>query len=358
VLGPSAALIESIYAAIADDEVYDGLTRLVAHELNASSGWIQEHGGPSVLTIRSQYEFNEQIAVPYQAYFHSIDPWLKAAELAPPNRAMLCERYVAQAEFERSELWNDLCRPQDGAFHCCGIILTCPEGVSVFALHRRRGSPAFDGETEAYLDALAPHMARLARTRRRLSAAGERHRLPQAVLDEMSDALFVVNARGHVLFANAAAKALGGKESAPVRLAGGNLVCGRSRERQLLQAALDASARPGGVSTTFSVELDGGTWDISVDPLVESGAGAVVVVRDRLSHARARANALQSRHGLSEAETRLVAALAEGLSVERYAAVKGVRVSTVRSQLHCIFGKTGAVNQAALVGMTLQSPGR
>ena len=60
--------------------------------------------------------------------------------------------------------------------------------------------------------------------------------------------------------------------------------------------------------------------------------------RDR-NRAAAQPQALQQRFGLTEAESALASALADGEQLSAYAKRRGVRVQTVRNQLQSIFQK-------------------
>ena len=58
-------------------------------------------------------------------------------------------------------------------------------------------------------------------------------------------------------------------------------------------------------------------------------------------------------HGLTAAETALVAALANGATVTEFAAQRGVSIHTARNQLKAVFQKTGARRQTELLRFVL-----
>jgi DNA-binding CsgD family transcriptional regulator len=60
--------------------------------------------------------------------------------------------------------------------------------------------------------------------------------------------------------------------------------------------------------------------------------------------------------GLTPAEADLAVQLASGERLETLANSKGVRISTLRSQLRAVFGKTGADRQADLIGLLHRLP--
>ena len=356
---PSAALVESVYDAIADEEVYDHLAGWIAREAGAASGWFQERHGDS-LTLRSPFNFNDDIAKPYAEHFWRVDPWVKAVRSCASGAPMMCERYVSQAEYERSEMWNDLAGANGGIFHCCGVVVDVPGGKTFVALQRLRGQAAFDEETEAFLGALAPHLVRLAKTRWRLALKSARLKAPVEALEAVCDGLFLVSADGRVAWANAAGRAIIAEGQRLRQGPDGTLMPTSRPEAVRFAAAVRRAAGPRGGSDRWIWGGGDDAWSVAIDPValsIERQPLAWVSVRDVAAHARRAACAAAETHGLTVAETELTAALARGATPETYAGQRSVRISTVRSQLHAIFAKTGAATQAALVALVLQAPG-
>ncbi len=64
---------------------------------------------------------------------------------------------------------------------------------------------------------------------------------------------------------------------------------------------------------------------------------------------------LSATFDLTPAEARLAAKIVNGLTPEQAAQSLGVKISTVRSQLVAIYGKTGATGQADLVRLVLSA---
>jgi DNA-binding CsgD family transcriptional regulator len=62
---------------------------------------------------------------------------------------------------------------------------------------------------------------------------------------------------------------------------------------------------------------------------------------------------LRAEFGLTKAEARLALYLAAGVSLPSMAKAFDVKLTTIRSQLQQIFGKTGTTRQAELVALLL-----
>lgn len=85
---------------------------------------------------------------------------------------------------------------------------------------------------------------------------------------------------------------------------------------------------------------------------------AAVYLHDPGRRVEVAAADLGALFGLTDAETRVAADVARGMSPQDIAAEAGVSVETVRKQLKAIYQKTGMQRQAALAHLVLTSPAR
>jgi DNA-binding CsgD family transcriptional regulator len=230
------------------------------------------------------------------------------------------------------------------------------------ALEGERGAnePPTEPAVQHVLSLLAPHFAAARQVRKRLAEA-LRGRLALASLDRLAVAAFMLNRNGTVQHCNAWARKLLHEER-----------CCRLKEERLrfddpaLNAAFDAAlARATQLRPRSSLlpltcphrEV----YEITVLPLEpeEGAAASRSVTRALVTIARPRADArriaerMRRLYGLTDAEARVVAALALGGSVDEVAAAHGVRASTVRAQVRSIFDKTGVNRQTDLVRLAL-----
>jgi hypothetical protein len=80
------------------------------------------------------------------------------------------------------------------------------------------------------------------------------------------------------------------------------------------------------------------------------GRGALVILRDRMG-SREVAAALAANFRLTATEVDLAIALWKGILIAEYAAQRSVAMTTVRTQLKSLLGKTGARRQSDVVGI-------
>jgi len=197
------------------------------------------------------------------------------------------------------------------------------------------------------------------RTRWRAAEVAERARLPERVLDQHVDAVFCVDRRSALRYANETALALLEEPGPFVRWRGDGLQLRARADNARLQRALATHAgKP--VSAVFSLERTARLpLHITVDPYQPHDPAqplAVVVVRDAEVHSE-RVSAVAARlFGFTRAEAALARALVQGSSPDDYALARGVSIHTVRTQVRALLAKTGAARVAELVGRLLALP--
>ena len=106
---------------------------------------------------------------------------------------------------------------------------------------------------------------------------------------------------------------------------------------------------------TFAIESDAyGRHMVCIGPAGE--ARAFIQVRNIARYVHRKSQMAADQYGLTSAEQSLLRSLLEGFSLEQHAAGRDLRISTVRSQLSALLGKTGAKRQADLVSLVMTSP--
>lgn len=269
-----------------------------------------------------------------------------------------------------------LLAPDGGALDCLGL-----------GRHRDRGPVGADDVAVAR--ALAPHVQRAAAIGRLL----DEHRVAAgrlaAALDHLAAPVLLLGADARVLHANAAARDLL-TAGAPLGVRGGRLTSPDVGVVGAITAALGhivrgvdagppsmAGARPTGfgIPVRGSVSRDGGDAGVFALHLLPLGGspvrsaparGAVAALFVASPQARpGRADALVAAlYGLTPAETRVFALVADGRTPAEAADALGVAASTLRTHLLRVYTKLGVHRQsdlarvaAALTSAVAPAPG-
>jgi DNA-binding CsgD family transcriptional regulator len=236
-----------------------------------------------------------------------------------------------------------------------------------FRVSRHNSLPDFTREERARLQALAPHLRIAVSLFERLQFAGAEHGVFHATAQGLGLALVVLDRNRRVVSSNALAESLL-DEGEGLHRRGDKLVFSDPAHQKLLAGLLGEVPGREAVLTRFRVERPGrGDVVVTARPLelsaIHAGAGALALFLARPGpEARADPQSLKDLLGLTTAEARLAAILAEGVSLVEAAARLGIAHNTAKVQLRAVFAKTGVRRQAQLVALMgslgLGLPGR
>ena len=214
------------------------------------------------------------------------------------------------------------------------------------------------------IERLLPHIRQFVRVRQALANAKVLGVSLTRLLDNMRLGVVHLDRRGRIIEANDRARGILGRRDGLFDQGGflharvaaddatlqqllgralptlGSAVAGGSMRVQRLVDWLPLTLHVGPVS---SGELDFGGWPVF----------ALVLIEEPDSRARISSQLVALRLGLSPAESRVAAALAEGLSVREIAAVTGRKEGSVRWQVSRIYQKLGISRQVDLVRLVL-----
>jgi DNA-binding CsgD family transcriptional regulator len=279
------------------------------------------------------------------------------------------EMLVPDREFLRSEFYNDYGRPL-GLRYVLGTVVPLGEaGMMPIGLHRPEGDPPFGERERKLMEGALPHLRRAVQLRHRLKTAAAAAGV--AALDAMPFGVLVLDATMRVLVANGAAEALAAMPGAGLclqrrRQAGGMGSCvtavARFQTEDLrLGALVREVALAGGAGG--ALRLTAGDLSQRIAALVmplprrlaeasggHGGAGrmagqAMVLLRDLAPAAPTlRTEMLRDLFGLTRTEAEVARMLVGGTSTLAVATQRGLKQTTVRSQVRSLLGKTGTAN--------------
>jgi DNA-binding CsgD family transcriptional regulator len=176
-------------------------------------------------------------------------------------------------------------------------------------------------------------------------------------LDGLGAGLFVVDATGRIVHANASGRAML-QERLVLRDAMGRLAACETRAASALREALARAAGPEARPAALPLSAGEGRHYVAhLLPLAagarRAGAGhpalAAVLVHRAAIETRSPLEVIASLYNLTPSELRVLLAIVEVGGVASTARALGVAEATVKTHLHRLFGKTGASRQADLV---------
>jgi DNA-binding CsgD family transcriptional regulator len=368
-------LIDMLYEAAFDAEkwppfldalaqVLDGtLPTLFLHNTHAHSGALAIHAGYDTATVRS-----------YQEHFAERNVWLRGGlHLLQPGRVRTSHMMCSRAEFHRSEWYADYCRPLGISQGIGATILkdeTVTSNIAVFAGDHR---PEYDEGSKTLLKALMPHLQRALRVHTRIADIDLRKFELFEALERLTIGVILVTETANVVFMNSAARSLVNAGDGLIVDRGG-LKTLRSQEtfelRRLVGGAAQKTARKGiesggilrisrpnrrrPLEAVVSPISLGETWSLA------ERAVAALYITDPTHSLTNILSLLVHLHGLTRAEAKAAAAIVNdpGKSARRIADELGVSYNTLKTQLKCVYAKTGTRGQGELIRLIFSGVGQ
>jgi DNA-binding CsgD family transcriptional regulator/PAS domain-containing protein len=274
------------------------------------------------------------------------------------------------AEYFQTEFYRK-CMAPVGVHH--GLFGAIPFGQTGYfysiAVARGRAGREFSGREVSRFQGLTMHLRRAMRLHDRLQWARLRQIELVSAWEHSPVGLVLLDALGHVVYFNPVAEGLL-RQSTLLAISAGKLAVSNrpeltARLERFIDAAIDTAEGPSAGGGPLRIpELNAGHLSLHVYPFntgtewfALGGPPARVMVFLSKENAPSVPSpaGLQLQFGLTPAETRLVVALTDGLSLTEAAERLAISRGTARNRLQAVYDKTGvARRQSALMGLLLR----
>jgi DNA-binding CsgD family transcriptional regulator len=365
------SLIDSIYEAVLDNELWPHVLVKIADAAGATQIAMASADLRGNVIAAIAPRTDPVLLAAYQDYWAFRDPVFVRAISRPAMEIYTLDSLMRREDFAATPAYNEMWRPAQWSLAMTGANVVVEDHFS--ALICVANAPGKDSLTEEQLrlfEALAQHISRAVRMNRLLWKL-DLANLASAEQFEMAlDGALLVDLRGRVVLANAAAKAMLDAGDG-ICLSEGRLAVAGSPDavHKLVSSCVAASlanASPGG-ELTVAREAPKPPLRVTVAPLrsnvrlkdvpwigVGSPAAFVTVqVQDR----QPRQMDLRRRFDLTCAEAALAAEILKGDGRRAAAQRCGISDETAKTHLAHIFMKTGTHRQAELVRVLLGGAG-
>ena len=293
----------------------------------------------------------------YAGHYAASDPTIAIGMTGVHGTVYHLREHFSEQQMSRMEYFQDFLF----AFGVADVIATpvdyAPDARLFVSLQRRSGEPRFGSASHPLLGQFSRQINIAKQTESRLRSAADDKTALASGLDAIAAAMFIVDAKAHLLHHNRAADTLLHAREG-VACNGGILDLGSSAVNSRLECALRSASEPQGRAATFTLALPGaGPFQVLVTPLHPAHDLAtswqmplvLVIISDTHQMSEAAAGRMRQMYGLTPAEARLVGEVTDGKTLAEIAEQRAVSVSTLRSQLVATFGKTGVRRQVDLV---------
>lgn len=374
----TSEILLALYEATLDPAKWQDALQRIAQSVGACAGvmeFVSHRKGEWQALGGFGYDLDACRSDPKYSDWPEHDPWARCIELEPDVDLLVGTKHVAADEVRKSTFRNDYLLHL-GADWRDVLAITPKVGndtLGVFALYRSASLDDFGFRELETLEALKPHILNALTIAARFENFSIQINNRDQLLNEQSQALFVLSKEGRVSFANRSAEALLGDKSAAVTTQRGRLCladpAANLRFQNMLASHLSPSASPlvGGGTESSMVWTDMTSWrsfalciapklqGVSDATLESFGVPASIVVSVSQFQVDAHGIATRMQHAyeLTDAETLVLRHLLDGARPADICEANGVSMNTVRAQLKALFRKADVSTQTELVRQAL-----
>ena len=365
-------IVGKIYDAALGPLGWGETLRAIAGSLDASGALfgfndVRADRGANTLSV----DLDVEVMGTYATHYHRLDLWAQAArDLHEEDSCFGRQLIPDQQILRRSEFYNGFLRPL-GVIDVMACICSKEDGKLGFAsFFRPEESGCYELDDQKWFATLTPHLTRATKIHQHMTEILSDGGAHEAVLERLAFGVVIIDEFARMRFANRAARGILDAADG-IGVTHDRLGCAKpdddGRLNMAIQQALSTNGRAGrGGSLPVSRASGTPAYQVLVAPYQDHHVfcdgdlfgvpqrGAVVFIRDPASAPVSVFSILQGLYGLTEAESGVAVALAQGRALDRIADERQVTRNTIRTQLARIFDKTGTSRQAEVV-MLIQS---
>lgn len=357
--------VGAIYEAAVDESAFPSALELIAQLSGASAAsYARVEKATNGLVYFHQHGHDPHTHQVYQERFWQIDPGLPAAVALRLGEWLIDETAFDPKMPSHREFAHDFAFRHNIRWLSGTKVIEDADAFTYISLQRPLGSPGFRETGRKELEPLMHHLRRAALIHERMRVSVRDAQLAHATLDRLRAAACILGRSGHVVHANSAALSLFSSRQ-PLLLYANRLIARDAELSRRLEHAIASATSTPPVASALSWRdcRSGELIQLQVTPLPPcgplSGSGhepfALLMASMQAPSAHS-VEVISALFGLTAAEAKLVAALAQGESLAQIQARTLVKIGTLRTQLAAAFTKTGTTSQVQLVAVIKALP--
>lgn len=302
----------------------------------------------------------EQKQLYFERYIKA-DPSNTAHIFAEIEQPVATADFVSLSEFYESRFYREWAKPLGLVDFVCTVLDKSATGAAIFGIFRHERHGPVDGQARRRMRLIAPHVRRAALVGKAIELKAAQAKSFSETLDSIASAMFLVDARGRLVHANAAGQMLLARGD--VLHANGRLAASEARADQVLAELFPAASAGDAALGVQGIALplagrNGDRFVAHILPLTSGerrqtgmsfAAAAAVFVRSAEFDARSPLETVAKVFKLTPAELRVLLAIVEIGGAPEAAEALGIAETTVKFHLKRLFEKTGTRRQADLV---------
>jgi DNA-binding CsgD family transcriptional regulator/PAS domain-containing protein len=354
-------LIGVIYDAAIDASLWDGALERVADFVGGSgAGLFCKDVGVLLATIPHAAGFARPLPSP--ALFQQISSAVEGHFVGDLETPIATTDLMPFTDYERTDLYRQWAEPLGVVDFLTAVVDRTTISSAVLGVFRHARNGLVDDAARRQMRLIAPHVRRAVLIGKMFECASAEVATFVDTLDGLAAGMFLVDAAGRLVHANAAGHAILGQNDI-LSLIGERLVAGNALADRTLRDVFAAAGQGDAALGVKGIALpligrDGERYVAHALPLTSGArrrAGVVYTAAVALFVRRASLGmssvpeAIGSAFKLTPTELRVLLAIVEVGGVPEVAMAFGVAETTVRTHVGRLFEKTGTSRQADLV---------
>jgi len=353
----SEKILNLIYDAAADNELWRSALTEIA-DLTQSQGGILF--GQSMSESRVYFDYNGRLDPQCNRAYqerHIRNAWSEHMEREPVGRVVFSDDAVELSTLRTTAFFDEVLRPQDVSHNAMIALAAREDFRAAFNICRSTRQGPFGADEQKLFEWLVPHLRRSITLAFRLDGYRAMQRAAFDVLEQLSDGVMLLDRRAHLLFANAAARALESDGTLRLRQSVTTYSPSHSqRLTELIRSALEGSAggsmnMPGRVAAQHLTILVSSVRGKDVERFSDlnlKDAAVLVFVIDPANRNSIPLTRLMDIFGLTQAEARVALASSSGKTMLETARFLGLSPNTIKTHMRRVLTKTATARQAEL----------
>lgn len=353
-------LISVVYDAAIDPSLWQSaIERAACFVGGTGAGLFCKDVGVHHAVVPHSFGYQKPLPV---ALFQQIYPAAEGHFLGDLEQPIATTDLMSFGELAKSELYRQWGEPQGLVDFLSAVVDRTTISAAIFGVFRHQRNGVVDDHARRQMRLIAPHIRRAVLIGRMFEFKAAEVATFVDTLDGLGAGMYLVDAAGRLIHANAAGNAILGASDI-LSSVGGRLV---ASDAHIDRALRDVFAAAGQGDAALGIKgiavplmgKDGERYIAHALPLtsgarrragVANAAAAALFVRKATLAVPSASQAIGSAFKLTPTELRVLLAIVEVGGVPEVAAAFGIADTTVRTHVSRLFEKTGTARQADLV---------
>lgn len=355
--------IGALYDCILDPARWTSALERLSRYVGGSSALLfhQDHRSRTGGFLQSYNADPEWTRLYFEKYVQ-LNPVLPLTAFMDVGSSTSMSRVMDMDEYRRTRFYNEWAAPQNFHDVVVTVLAKSASAVGMFGVTRFQDEGLAGEDEIRRMQLVSPHVRRAVTIARLFDGVREQGVALTSTFDAMSDAVWLLDTSGGVLFGNAASQALTTEGGPVARASGGRFVFRDGGATEALNHALrhlDGGGTVGEIAVTSPDDRPFIAYLVSLLSkgivAAPTGAAAALFLRPVVADEIPPMQALAQLYGLTPREFQVFTGLLQFGGVPEVARNFGLSATTVRSHLQSIFDKTGVRSQSDLARLAASS---